>query len=379
MDPSDSFFPESYLESCQWFRDQLPLVRQYWPLSEAGSHALTEFPDLSIDWIEAPCRSADGQMIILSTAVHGIEGLAGTAVLHRFLRSYLHQLDPAKTGLLLLHAINPWGMEHRRHTNANNVDLNRNFRFAGDGQPMFENRAYDHLCTLLHPPRKLAHLRLETLCFLVQLMGKILRHGVVHIRQATLLGQLKDPKGLYFAGFQPEEENLIVWELITSKIRDHRQVVHLDIHTGYGPPHQMTLVNSIHEQRPPNEWIERFGYPWIIQADPQAFYTMQGDMLDALYLWTQQHTPHHRYFGTAFEFGTLGDGLLVQIRGLRALVLENQIAQHGAGSTLIRQRVDGEFGELFYPSSQAWRLSAMHAVDQAFDGIFREFGLFKAQ
>jgi hypothetical protein len=377
MDPSDSFFPESYLESRRWFRDQLPLVRQHWPSSEAGSHALTGFPDMSIDWIEAPCQSTEGQMIILSTAIHGIEGLAGTAVLHRFLRSYLHQLDPARTGLLLLHAINPWGMDHRRHTNANNVDLNRNFRFAGDTQPMFENHAYDHLRTILHPPRKLANLRLETLLFLIRLMGKILRHGVTHIRQAILLGQLEDPQGLYFGGFKPEEENLVVWELISSKINAHRQVIHLDIHTGYGPPNQMTLVNSIHEQRPPDEWVRRFGYPWIIQADPEAFYTMQGDMLDALYVWAQRHTPHHRYFGTAFEFGTLGDGLWVQVRGLRALVMENQIAQYGANSTLIRQRVSKEFDELFYPSSPTWRRAAMHATDRAFDGIFRDFGLLR--
>jgi hypothetical protein len=62
---------------------------------------------------------------------------------------------------------------------------------------------------------------------------------------------------------------------------------------------------------------------------------------------------------------------------LCATVLENQIYHHGAGSTSIRQRVQEQIGELFYPSSPAWRWGVLHAADQAFNGIFTEFGLLK--
>ena len=53
--------------------------------------------------------------------------------------------------LLMIHALNPFGMAHLRRVNEDNVDLNRNFLLAGEqfrGSP----QRYRDLDPLLNPP-----------------------------------------------------------------------------------------------------------------------------------------------------------------------------------------------------------------------------------
>lgn len=374
MDPSEFYFPDTYGESRDWFRDQLTGIRRYWPLSKLKSHTLSGDPTLTIDWINAPCPTLEGQVLIVSTGLHGTEGFTGTAVLHLLLKRFLEKFDHARTGLMLIHAVNPWGMHHRRRTNAHNVDLNRNFRFESGRPTTFENPGYLTLRELLHPEQSVRDLRLAKTGFIVAALSKIISKGISQIKEATLLGQLDDPLGLYFGGLEFQEESRVIWDLVTGHIAAHRQVVHLDIHTGYGARYQMALVNSVREVVPPDLWGKRFNYPQIVRADPDAFYSMQGDMIDAFYAWTSQSAPQHFYFGTAFEFGTMGAGLLAQIRSLRAMVFENQAAHHGVGSAMIDQAIRAEFKELFDPQSHDWRAAVTLSSDHALRGILKAFG-----
>ena len=80
--------------------------------------------------------------LIHCSGTHGIEGYLGSAIQLRFLHELFLQnaqrlcttdnvrAPPTKNTpvkkVLLIHAINPYGMRHHRRTNENNVDLNRN-------------------------------------------------------------------------------------------------------------------------------------------------------------------------------------------------------------------------------------------------------------
>ena len=79
--------------------------------------------------------------VIHCSGTHGIEGYLGSAIQLRFLHElFLQQEKQLRTNnvhapptkntpvkkVLLIHAINPYGMRHHRRTNENNVDLNRN-------------------------------------------------------------------------------------------------------------------------------------------------------------------------------------------------------------------------------------------------------------
>ena len=126
-----SLFPETYEVSRARFREDLSVVQQFWPQAQLSKHRLPGDEDLTIDWIYADAVGKNEKVFILTTGEHGIEGYVGSAMQQRFIDCYLSQLDPQTTGLLLVHAINPWGMKYHRRVNANNVDLNRNFVYDG--------------------------------------------------------------------------------------------------------------------------------------------------------------------------------------------------------------------------------------------------------
>ncbi|WP_348235115.1 DUF2817 domain-containing protein, partial [Salmonella enterica] len=85
------------------FIQSLSLLQSKWPDARLESHPLKEHPNLKIDWVWAePARKEN--IIILSTALHGVEGFVGSAMQYLFMQEFLPRLTPENTGLLLVHA-----------------------------------------------------------------------------------------------------------------------------------------------------------------------------------------------------------------------------------------------------------------------------------
>ncbi len=122
-----ALIPASYRASRERFVANLAQLRSHWPAASHAARPLDEHPDLTIDWLQADAERQRERLLILTTAEHGIEGYLGSAVMELFVRSSCRRLDPATAGVLLVHALNPWGMEHRLRVNRSNVDLNRSF------------------------------------------------------------------------------------------------------------------------------------------------------------------------------------------------------------------------------------------------------------
>ena len=158
-----------------------------WPAAQLTSHVLPYGDDLTIDWISADPLQAKDRLIVVTTAEHGIEGYFSSAELELFCDEYLPRLDPQTTGLLLVHAINPWGMKHWKRTNPNNVDLNRNF-VSGDFAALTKtNPDYPKMVSYLSPQRKLENLGLEKLRFFGQTLHKLVAFGPSRVREAALM------------------------------------------------------------------------------------------------------------------------------------------------------------------------------------------------
>ena len=100
----------------------------------------------------------------------------------------------------------------------------------------------------------------------------------------------------------------------------YKEIVHLDMHTGYGPRDQMTMVTSPHEKRSAAEITARFGAPRVAAANPDEFYTMQGDMIDWEYQLVIKEFPGIEFFAATCEFGTYGDSTLQAARSLRTTI-----------------------------------------------------------
>jgi hypothetical protein len=122
-----SLFPATYEASRERFRNNLPVVQSMWSKAKLLQHKLSGDEDLTIDWIYSDAADTHQKVFILTTGEHGVEGYVGSAMMQLFIEKYMPKLDPRTTGILLVHAINPWGMKHHRRGNRDNIDLNRTF------------------------------------------------------------------------------------------------------------------------------------------------------------------------------------------------------------------------------------------------------------
>jgi hypothetical protein len=172
---TDNLFPNSYESSRARFLHDVERLRANWTSSRFERYPLRNFPDLSIDWFWAEPRKKEN-LVMISTAEHGVEGYVGSAMLKLFMDEFAPRLNSESTGLLLVHAINPWGMKHRYRVNQNSVDLNRNFVFDGNYSPKI-NSDYDLIDKFLNPKRPVHPLRTETLRFLIKVIRHLIHPG----------------------------------------------------------------------------------------------------------------------------------------------------------------------------------------------------------
>jgi predicted deacylase len=373
MDDISSLFPESYASSRNRFRLTLDTIRSLWPAAGLSSHPLAGGEDLTIDWIYSPALQKNHKVILLTTGEHGVEGYVGSAMQQRFIELFLPQLDPRDTGILLVHAINPWGMQHHRRVNPNNVDLNRNFLWHHPFDPAF-NPGYARVDQTMNPTGIIKHKLAIDLNFYWHLLLDLLHLGKLGFEGASLVGQYRYPHGLYYGGSEYQPETRAMIELYRQTFAPFDQILHLDMHTGYGPRYQMSVVNSAYEPRSSQEFVDRFAYPLVVAVSPEEFYPIQGDMIDYVYALCQHEFPQKRLYACSFEFGTEGKDALGLVHCPPAMVHENHLFWHGATRDPLKTRIQHDFEELFNPSALAWRAKALADADQAFTGILTAEG-----
>lgn len=377
MDAS-ACWPASYVEGRNWFRSAVPEALRAWQAARLESQPPGAESPLTIDWVSAPANCTPQRLLVLLTGLHGIEGFVGDVMLRLFVEEVAPLLDAGTTGLLLIRALNAWGMQHGRKANAQNVDLNRNFLLSPqDFDPAF-NPDYRRLKPFLGPERPVDPPFVTGTLFLLGLARTLAVHGAVVLRRASLLGQYGDPRGMYYGGAALTQEAQLLLQLLHRHVPGHASVAFLDMHSGYGPRFQMSLVHSSREPRSVEELRRRFGYPRILKADDRDFYSMQGDMVDALYALAGTAWPGVRFYASAFEFGTFGESTLALARSLRAMILENQLHHYGARSEAAARWVRREFTALYRPQQARWWEKARSEAHQAFLGILHAEGFLSA-
>ena len=371
-----TLFPATYEASRTRFRDNLSVVQQYWPKAQLSHHKIAGDEDLTIDWIASDALDVNQKVLVFTTAEHGIEGYVGSAMQQRFIDCYLPRLDPRTTGLLLVHSINPWGMKYHRRVNPHNVDLNRTFVWDNSFDKSI-NPNYDKLLDIIRADKPFKNPILSNLGYYLKLLQKVLQMSWPAFKSALLLGQYRHANGLFYGGEGYQEETKVLIDLYRGAFSAYDQILHLDMHTGYGPRFQMSMVNSVHEKRSSQEFVERFNYPLVVAANPQEFYAIQGDMIDYVYEMWQHEFPEKKLYAAAFEFGTYGDGFKGKVGMPRAMSFENRRYWQGADDQNLAQKVKYDFEELFNPSAPEWKAKAVQDADQAFEGILGAEGFIK--
>ena len=340
--PTEDCFPSDYFAARDAFRVHAADTEQN------AHHIAVPGPNdevLSIDsaYLGNP---APRQLAVITSGIHGVEGYAGSALQQLWLAEFTDPL-PADTGMLLVHALNPYGFAHHRRVNEHNVDLNRNAlaTFPGPANP-----AYRSLNPWLNPPSPAP--RLDD--FVWRALPLLLRHGRSALAQAIAAGQYEFPQGLFYGG-RGREPSLAIFAglLAAPRFAGVQRVVHLDLHTGLGHYGQYQLLL---EEPPATREFEHLTRGFGAQAvkSDHASHATHYSAHGILPTLTRHAFPNAFTLAATLEFGTLGPATL-----LRTLRAENRVHHHGARRSGDTTRLSTALRDALAPPDPAWRAAVI--------------------
>lgn len=224
-----SAFSDSYASARQQFQQAvaaLPFPVFFQTLEYAGHGPNGEALATDVLWLgDQDAR----KVVVLLSAVHGVEGFAGSAIqtdLVRRLASGAAKL-PDGMALAIVHAVNPWGFAWCRRCDEQGIDINRNF--VDFSQPLPRNDGYRDLADALIPADgnwQQADVRLA------QYRAQV---GQFAYEIAASGGQYEFSAGLFYGGNGPAQARRNLEWVLNRWDWANREVAVIDLHTGLGP------------------------------------------------------------------------------------------------------------------------------------------------
>jgi hypothetical protein len=289
---------------------------------------------------------AGGPVVVVLSGVHGVEGLAGSAVQARWLAK-----APADLAAVFVHAVNPWGFSFLTRCDRENVDLNRNFIEDFSAPPA--NRHYQALHPILQAPawKPDALARQD-----VALDAFAAVHGVQALTDALIGGQYEFADGLNYGGRCMAWPVAALCDLVRDLGSRHEAVVLLDLHTGVAPPgHAAVLPFAGPVCDAATQQLLTAGDRRISIGAP-GLATMTGLLVAGL---ARQAAPRPT-LAAVVEFGTVDKA---DIR--RALRIDLSLRGASAAYTDDGAVEDARLRvvEAFFPSDPTWRTSLISLTD----------------
>jgi predicted deacylase len=315
--------------------------------------------------------------VVITSGNHGPEGYAGGALQALFMEEILSKLPLDSTGILLVHALNPWGFKHHRRGTENNVNLNRNFDITRD---LFStrNEGYEQLATMLEPRGRVrSSLAFPASRLLVEMAVK------KDVTQQTLTeaigkGQYRHATGINYGGQDFEPQTVAIIPILERVTAPYSSILNLDLHTGLGKKnvlHLMTKREMNAKSRAAfNKLVDPVrdrGQYEVTPPEAEGFYEIHGDYANIL---GKLHPDEKRIIiPLTAEFGTVGNGLPGKITTINRLILENQGHLNGYANARTQSAVERRYLELFYPQTGAWKESTLQKGRYLLDVIVRRF------
>ena len=366
---SDSFYT-SYDEIRAHLLDRVDSLVKSGITVEHTSYAIDESDDLYIDKVYLPSSGERTNLILLTTGVHGMEGYIGSVMLDVFFEEIYPTLDTENTGILIVANVNPYGMKYMRRYNENNVDLNRNFIEDWENFDRSSNKEYPKVDKFLQPEGKMGNAFWHEVGFYLSLAKEAIFTGADTISDALLTGQYEYPEGVYYGGDGDEKSTTYLKGVFRECLdSEYENIVHVDIHSGYGPRYNMVIFNSVQDETTEAEAVEMFGYDYIIAVDSEEFYPTFGDTTDYFYRLKNGMESDKDLYSTCFEFGTIGDSFFDSILSLKYTVDENRQHWYPTENKITEAVVRENYYELFYPTETEWREKTVADFKDAMFGV----------
>jgi hypothetical protein len=368
-----AYFHETYAECRSAFIVEADRAASRFSKVETSQISVPSETDtgLTIDICYIPAQSRADNLLILSSGTHGLEGFTGSAIQLMAMEELLSPERLDTTGILLIHALNPYGFKQRRRVTENNIDLNRNCAID-DSLFDTKNEGYGKVYGMLNPRGEASHNSIRSRHQHLISIRNILAHSMRALRQAVMEGQYEYPEGLYFGGKDIEPQIAALAPLLRRTMQPYGKILTIDLHTGYGENGRMHLFpNPVEDPGIRAEMEELFAGYTIDWGDSEKFYIIKGSFAD--YVGAQ--APGKTCYPMGFEFGTLdSQKTLGSIRSLHIMVLENQGFQHGYRNEKAAAKIKKDFVEMFYPSGEVWRSKAISDVRIILELVFQRLG-----
>ena len=282
-------------------------------------------------------------MLLLTSAMHGVEGFCGSACQVALLRDVTVYATLVDSGVavVLCHAVNPYGFSHLRRVNEDNVDVNRNF--LDFTQPIPPNDDYASVHAIVVPeewPPTRANSE--------ALGASAARHGVDRLQMIITRGQSEFPDGVFYAGRAPVWSNTLLHEVLQRHGAHRRALGWIDFHTGLGPWGHGEKIYS----GPDDAATIARARAWY-GADVTSFYDGTSTSAPLTGVASQaviDCCPGVTFTGIALEFGTLPLNAMLQ-----ALRADQWLANHPAAAATMRDAIKRQMRDAFYDDSIAWQ------------------------
>lgn len=291
--------------------------------------------------------------VVVSSGTHGIEGYFGSAVQISLIENELSNISLAPgEGIVMVHAVNPWGMAHKRRVNENNIDLNRNFTLS-DSDYQGAPEKYAAVGKTINP--KSAPGLLDS--FYLRAVGDVLKFGFKGLKGAIAGGQYEFPQGLFFGGKAASQSKQILASALPPILGKADFVHHFDLHTASGP--WKTFVHCVDYKK----GSEEMSYLQNIYVNKMQGLDLDGVLYEisgALGPWLQSIMPAVKYHCMLEEFGTYSN--LTVLKNMR---FENRVLQYSKDKKQRTAAADLMM-ETFCPADTEWRTSCVSQAKAEF-------------
>lgn len=301
------------------------------------------------------------QLLIVSSACHGVEGFCGSGVQVHALQdiAWREAARAQQVAVLYIHALNPYGFSHVRRVTHENVDLNRNFQDFS--QPLPVNDAYREVEPLLLPevwPPNAANAQATA--------DYIAQHGMAGLQAAVTRGQHQYPQGMFFGGTGPTWSNLTLRRVLQQHGQRAQRLAWIDIHTGLGPSGVGERIFACADDAAA---LQRARAWW--GSDVTSIYdgsSTSAFLTGLMWASAYQECPQAEYTGLAMEYGTQP---MEQV--MMALRADHWLHQHPQAPAALKARIKQDLMDAFYTDTDAWReqilTQAQDAMQQAVQGL----------
>jgi hypothetical protein len=294
-----------------------------------------------IDFSHYNIEKSDSCLILIS-GTHGVEGYLGSAIQLAILDSIKEnslQYKENNIGLVLVHALNPYGMEHNRQLTKENINLNRNFIIAPEIHQGVSEKY--RICDYLLNPQSIE--KGDYYYFHYELLKLIYKYGFKSLKSALASGQYEYPKGLFFGGKELVIEAKILINWLSANLKNKSNIACIDIHSGLGKWGFDSLLGGV-SPKADLSFCKAFKNR-TVELDPNnsVAYKTNGGLIEAL----PSLFKDSNVYGLVQEFGTYN--ILKVLYNIR---LENYY-YNNSSSNILKPNYD--LKEIFCPSDPKWR------------------------